>query len=74
MSSYWSEVVTVLAWKKKKKKKKYSAEGNADSLSTNYLVLLGVILNMLFVHTLIDSESNHFIKIPFINKGIEFID
>ena len=40
------------------------------------LSLLDVILNVLF-RRYIDSEINHikhFIKIPFINKGIEFID
>ena len=37
--------------------------------------LPGVTLNMLFGH--IDSEINHirhFIKIKFVNKGIEFIN
>ena len=41
------------------------------------LSLLGVILNMLSLRLYIDSEINHikhFIKIPFINKGIEFIE
>ena len=39
------------------------------------LSLLNVILNMLFVLTLILKLTTlHFIKIPFINQGIEFID
>ena len=40
------------------------------------LSLLDVILNMLFILTLILKLNHirHFIKIPFINKGIEFID
>ena len=40
------------------------------------LFLLDVTLNMLF-DSYIDSDMNHirhFIKIPFINKGIDFID
>ena len=40
------------------------------------LYLQGVILNMLFVQSSIPKINHirHFIKIPFINKGMNFID
>ena len=41
--------------------------------SIKQLFLLDITLNMLFVNVEI-NHKRHFIKIPFINKGIDFID
>ena len=49
-----------------------------DSEVIDYMMLLylqGVILHMLFVQSSIQKyNKRHFIEIPFINKGIAFID
>ena len=44
-----------------------------NTICMKQLSLLGVIFSMLFDCILI-LHFRHFIKIPFINKGIEFID
>ena len=47
-----------------------------NTICMNQLSLLSVVLSMLFVLILILKKHfiRHFVKIPFINKGIEFID